>query len=142
MIHVTHLVYACAAMVLLVFIVGCRMLFCRVQEMRKNKISPQRVATSQQMSAMLQNVQAADNFRNLFEVPVLLYVLCVMAISVGHTPTWLVMGAWLFVVLRYIHSAIHCTYNRVMHRFRVYGASFLLLVVLWMAFLITLPTTA
>ena len=30
-------------------------------------------ATSVKMAARLENVQAADNFRNLFEVPVLFY---------------------------------------------------------------------
>jgi NAD(P)-dependent dehydrogenase (short-subunit alcohol dehydrogenase family) len=29
------------------------------------------------------------------------------------------------------HSAIHCTYNQVMHRFTVYAASSLLLFMLW-----------
>ena len=35
--------------------------------------------------------------------------------------------AWLYVALRYAHSAIHCTYNRVMHRFAVFIASMLVL---------------
>jgi hypothetical protein len=50
-------------------------------------------------------VQASDNFRNLFEVPVLFYV----------------------------HSFIHLTYNRVMHRFAVYVLSTVVLLVLWAA---------
>jgi hypothetical protein len=28
-------------------------------------------------------------------------------------------GAWIYVVLRGIHSLIHATYNRVLHRFAV-----------------------
>ncbi len=48
-------------------------------------------------------------------------------------------GAWGFVGLRVVHSAIHCTYNRVFHRLPVFAASFVLLVGLWVAFFLTLP---
>ena len=44
----------------------------------------------------------------------------------------------IFVVLRIAHSFIHCTYNRVMHRFAAFGSSFLLLVFLWAAFVFSL----
>ena len=31
--------------------------------------------------------------------------------------------AWAYVAMRITHSSIHCTYNRVMHRFSAYAAS-------------------
>jgi hypothetical protein len=43
----------------------------------------------------------------------------------------LVWLAWGFVILRIAHSAIHCSYNRVMHRFTVYLISCLLLMFMW-----------
>ena len=39
--------------------------------------------------------------------------------------------AWLFVLLRVGHSAIHCTYNKVMHRFYAYVAGGVALWLLW-----------
>ena len=36
--------------------------------------------------------------------------------------------AWTFVALRIVHSAIHCGYNRVIHRFYAYVAGFFALV--------------
>ena len=39
--------------------------------------------------------------------------------------------AWAFVALRYLHSYIHCTYNRVKHRFSAYLFSGLALWALW-----------
>ena len=39
--------------------------------------------------------------------------------------------AWAFVVLRVLHSAVHCTYNRVMHRFVLYVAGALVLFTWW-----------
>jgi hypothetical protein len=126
-----QLASASLALVVLTFVVGLRMLLVRTREMREKRVHPQAASNSLQMAARLQNVQAADNFRNLCEVPVLFYALVATALALGYTPGWLVAGAWAFVALRIVHSAIHCTYNRVMHRFAVFGASFLLLVVLW-----------
>ena len=43
-------------------------------------------------------------------------------------------AAWLFVALRIAHSAIQCSYNRVMHRFAVFLAGFALLGAMWAGF--------
>lgn len=136
--NIIALAGAALALVLLTFAVGCRMLFCRIREFRGKRLHPQAVATSALMAARLEDVQAADNFRNLFEVPVLFYALVAAAIGTGVVPPWLLAGAWLFVALRFVHSAIQCTYNRVMHRFRAFIASFILVVVLWIGFVISL----
>lgn len=133
-----QLAVACFALVLLTFAVGVRLLYVRTMEMRAKRIHPQAASTSIQMAAKLQNVQAADNFRNLFETPVLFYSLAAVAIASDYAPAWLAAGAWLYVVLRAAHSFIHCTYNRVMHRFAAFGSGFLLLVGLWVAFIVGL----
>lgn len=133
-----QLAVACFALVLLTFAVGVRLLYVRTMEMRAKRIHPQAASTSIQMAAKLQNVQASDNFRNLFETPVLFYSLAAVAIASDYAPAWLAVGAWLYVVLRAAHSFIHCTYNRVMHRFAAFGSGFLLLVGLWVAFIVGL----
>lgn len=129
-------------MVLLTAAVGARLLYTRVKEMRAKRVHPQAASTSVQMAARLEDVRAADNFRNLFEVPVLFYALVAMALAVSHVPAWLVAGSWAFVALRVAHSWIHCTYNKVMHRLAVFLPGFALLVALWVAFVVTLPTAA
>jgi len=40
--------------------------------------------------------------------------------------------AWAFVAARVAHSWIHCTYNKVMHRFRAYALSVFALLALWL----------
>ena len=116
------------------------MLCTRVREMRSKRIHPQAISTSLKMAAQLQDVQAADNFRNLFEVPVLFYVLVAVAIATRYVPDWLVLCAWLFFALRTLHSLIHCTYNRVYHRLAVYLASFGLIVGMWVAFFFSISS--
>jgi hypothetical protein len=135
-----HLIFSVFAMVVLVFSVGLRMLLSRIAEMKEKRMDIQvAAATSLQMGSHLQNVQAADNFKNLFEVPVLFYALITVAIGSDYMPGWLVIGAWMFVLLRCMHSLIHCTYNKVMHRFAAFGFSFLLVIALWIVFVLTLP---
>ncbi len=128
-----QLVSACMAMVMLVFFVGLRMLLVRVAEMRASRLQMQDVATSAQ-TAQLKNVQASDNFKNLFEVPVLFYALCAIAIASQKIPDFLPAAAWGYVALRYLHSLIQCTYNRVAHRFTVFFISFGLIVAMWLGF--------
>ena len=139
--QIIQLVTALTTLVALTAIVGARLLFCRVREMQSKGLKIQTAATSVKLSAQLENVQAADNFRNLFEVPVLFYTLVATALALKHTPTWLVAGSWLFVSLRIAHSLIHCTYNRVTHRFIVFFSSFSLLIGLWICFFWSLLRT-
>ena len=119
------------AMAALTFIVWLRMYFMRIGQMKRERIHPQAVATSAQAAAKLTDSRAADNFRNLFELPVLFYAAVLVAAQAGLV-TPLVLGlAWLFVLLRVLHSWIQCTYNKVMHRFQVYVAGGAVLWVLW-----------
>ena len=126
-----HLFAACLAMVALTFVVGLHMFRIRVGEMMARRIHPQSVALSGQRAQRLVDSRASDNFNHLFEVPVLFYLLCAVAIGTGHIPVWLPALAWLFVLSRVVHSAIQCTYNRVMHRLAVFLGSVLLLLVMW-----------
>ncbi|GAB2516809.1 MAPEG family protein [Lysobacter humi (ex Lee et al. 2017)] len=119
------------AMVALTFLVWLRMFFARVGQMRRERIHPQKVATSAQAAALLTDSRAADNFRNLFELPVLFYLALVVAERIGRVDGVTLALAWAFVSARVAHSLVHVTYNRVMHRFATYVAGGLLLVLLW-----------
>ena len=119
------------ALVLLTAVVWVRLYVERIRELRQRHIDPQSLATSAFAGQTLQRVQASDNFKNLFEVPVLFYALCAVLASTQDVSPFFVIGAWLYVALRYIHSFIHLTYNRVTHRFAVYVLSTVILFVLW-----------
>ncbi|MEC5384471.1 MAPEG family protein [Uliginosibacterium sp. H3] len=119
------------AMVLVTMLVWVRLYVVRLAEMRAKRIRPQQIASSTQAASLLSDTQASDNFRNLFEVPVLFHVCCVLAFSAHAESTALVALAWTYAMLRALHSFIHCTYNRVMHRFLVYVSSTLVLFAMW-----------
>ena len=118
------------AQVLLVAVVSIRLFASRVGELKSRRIHPQSIATSQ-TATVLKDIAAADNFRNLFEAPVLFFAVCI-ALAVTDTVTQAqIVLAWVYVGLRTAHSFIHVTYNRVMHRFAVYAASLLCLFLMW-----------
>ena len=136
--NAVQLLLATLVLVLLTLVVGLAMLTSRVREMRARRIHPQSVPTAATMAAKLEHTQAADNFRNLFETPVLYYALVAIALGLDHVPAWLSLGAWVYVGLRVLHSLIHCTYNTVYHRFAVFLLSLALLQGLWIAFVVEL----
>ena len=128
----THPVFLPAlAMVALTFVVWLRMYVMRIAQMKRDRIHPQAIATSAQATARLTDSRAADNFRNLFELPVLFYLALVVAAVCRLETLPVLVLAWLFVVLRVAHSWIHCTYNKVMHRFSAYLAGGIALWLLW-----------
>ncbi len=125
--------WPCAGMVALTALVWLKLYADRLGEMRRRRIDPQAFATARTAAGRVEITAAADNFRNLFEVPVLFYVWCIAVVLSGGSTSALVMAAWAYVGLRAGHSLIHVTYNRVVHRFLVYVASTILLFCLWIA---------
>ena len=79
------------------------------------------------------------NLCNLLEMPVLFYLACLVLLVTGKAAPWAVGLAWAYVAARVGHSLIHLTYNHVMHRFRAFALSNLVLVALWIGIVATLP---
>jgi hypothetical protein len=63
----------------------------------------------------------SDNLKNLFEIPVLFYVLALYLFATKQVDNGYVNAAWVFFIFRVLHSLIHCTYNTIMHRFYAYA---------------------
>lgn len=78
------------------------------------------------------------NYMNLLEMPMLFYVVCLIAYVTGASSLLAVYLAWAFVAARVVHSAIHLTYNKIMHRLSAFAVSNFLLVVLWVVVAIRL----
>jgi hypothetical protein len=74
------------------------------------------------------------NYMNLLELPVLFYVAALMFITAGRVDPLALDLAWAYVALRAMHSAIHLTYNNVIHRLSVFALSNAVLGVFWAVF--------
>jgi hypothetical protein len=128
----------CLGMVALTVLVWVKLYVDRLGEMRRKHVDPQSLASASVKAEVLKKTAASDNFRNLFEVPVLFYVLCLAVTATATATPALVAAGWAYVALRALHSLIHVTYNRVVHRFAAYAASTLLLFGMWVAFALDL----
>lgn len=71
------------------------------------------------------------NYMNLLEAPVLFYVVCLTLYVTQRADLWAVYLAWAYVGLRILHSLVHLTYNKVMHRLAFFAASNAVLAVMW-----------
>lgn len=68
---------------------------------------------------------------NLLELPVLFYVACLLQYVTKSVDPFALDLAWIYFALRLCHSAVHLTYNRVMHRLGIFALSNLVLAVIW-----------
>ena len=126
------LVWPMLAQVALTAAVWVRLYVLRIAEMRRRRIDPQTLSLSGAKRDSLEDTRGSDNFGNLFEVPVLFFAACLAAGMTGVGSMLFVVLAWVFVILRALHSLIHTTCNRVMHRFTVHVASTLTVFLMWL----------
>ncbi|KAF0811180.1 membrane-associated protein in eicosanoid and glutathione metabolism (mapeg) [Alcanivorax sp. S71-1-4] len=78
------------------------------------------------------------NYMNLLELPVLFYAASLLAFVIHQSDATLLGLAWAYVGLRIVHSIIHLTYNRVLHRGLVFAISNVVLVVMWIRILLVI----
>jgi hypothetical protein len=116
-------------LMLVTILVWLNMLIRRVLAIKSGQLDIQQYATPEQLNSVLgERVQAPGNcFKNLFEVPVIFYALTAFVAAMSVADAVFINMAWAFVGLRALQACVHCTYNRVMHRFYAYLASTLVL---------------
>lgn len=117
------------AMMLLTATVWVVLYVRRLNYVFANRIAAQRLTTPEKGAALIpEEVNwPSYNFRNLFELPVLFYALCLYLYASQTADKVFVMAAWAYVALRALHSLIHSTSNIVKRRFAVYMLSSLVL---------------
>jgi hypothetical protein len=133
-----QIVYPMLAMLLLTVVVLVATLRERAAEVKARGLAMRDIPSGSQMATVLHNTRAADHCKNLFEMPVFFYALCLALLATEMVGAGIVAAAWLYVALRAAHCWIHLTYNRIRHRRRVFAASTTLLLVMWIAFAVQL----
>jgi hypothetical protein len=79
-------------------------------------------------------IQIANSYNSQFQIPVLFYLLTLLAIVTRHADVLFVVLAWLFVITRLAHAYIHTGTNYVPHRFYAFAAGVIILLVMWIIF--------
>jgi hypothetical protein len=100
----------------------------RIPAMSKAKVKPG-AATKSQMEA-LSSANVANNYNHLMEQPTLFYALC-FALQLLDQANDINIGlAWLYVVIRIIHSLVQATVNVILIRFAIFMLGSLVLIAL------------
>lgn len=126
---ISQLVAPMIALIILTFFVWCLMYYRRLSYVLKNKIHANKLETPEQCQSVLPEYvnKPSNNFKNLFEVPVVFYVLSSIAIITNSADNTIIYLAWAFVFARIIHSIFHCYSKSVMARFYMYLLSSIIL---------------
>ena len=120
------------AQVIVTLLVWIWMYITRIGTLWRSGVDTQELADESRSQEILKAVvNPSDNFENLFELPVLFYVAILVIFSAHLADDFYLKAAWAFVALRAIHSFIHCTYNRIIHRFTAYALGAVVLWVIW-----------
>ena len=105
----------------------------RSQSMRDNgqKLTDDDVRIGQN-SWSTQAVKVSKNYANQFELPVLFYAVVAFALITSAVDLLMVGLAWIFVLSRVVHTAIHIGPNVVMWRGTAFLVGFVALVLMWL----------
>jgi hypothetical protein len=86
-------------------------------------------------------LQVAYSYSNQFELPVLFYVLTILAWVARHADFVFVALAWIFVIFRYLQAYVHVTSNQVRLRGAFFIVSALVLAVMWIIYIVEILTS-
>ncbi|WP_028490214.1 MAPEG family protein [Thiothrix lacustris] len=126
----TLVLYPAFVMALLTFTVAIWLLRCRIKAVKAG-LTPTYFKLNHGASLPDYVVQATQHYDNLFEMPLLFYVVVVLTYVTQQADWGLVLLAWAYVGARIAHTAIHLTHNKLRQRMRVFLLSYALLVLMW-----------
>jgi hypothetical protein len=133
-----QILYPVFAMFYLVAFVLVRMARMRFGAVQRREMDPRFYRTYDEGQEPAHMRVVTRHFINLFEMPVLFYVAVILTYVTDQVTYWMVGCAWAYVAVRYLHSWVHLGSNDVLTRFRIYGASALVLAVMWTTLLVQL----
>ena len=103
----------------------------RIPAMQKAKIRPGEATKAQMESLPGGATNVANNYNHLHEQPVLFYAICFALQLLGQGDSHINIGlAWLYVVLRVVHSLVQATVNIIIVRWLIFMAASLVLAAL------------
>jgi hypothetical protein len=107
----------------------------RVAAVRRGDVHPHDVALREPNWGK-RETQIANAYHNQLELPVLFYVLTILAIVTHQADLVFVVQAWVFIVSRLLLVYIHVTSNYLSRRFAAFAASVTVLAIMWAVFIV------
>ena len=75
-----------------------------------------------------------NSYNNQLQIPVLFYVLVILAWITRKADLLFVIMSWIFVISRIAHAWVHTTTNYVPNRFYAFAAGVFVLILMWVIF--------
>jgi hypothetical protein len=106
-----------------------------IPAMRRGEVDPRNVAL-REPNWPTRVLQVRNSYQNQLELPVLFYVLTILAIITKHADLLFVIMAWIFVLSRLVHAYIHVTSNDLRLRGPWFGVGAFTLAIMWIIFMV------
>lgn len=126
--------------VILTFVLWGWMAGLRFRDMGSGGVRPEAIAL-REPNWSRGTTQVANSFANQFELPVLFYVLTILAYVTHKAGIVFVVLAWIFVIFRVLHASVHTTSNVVPVRGGLYGIGAFALLVNWVIYIVVILTS-
>jgi len=119
--------------VALTFVLMFWMAFSRIGAIKRKETRMADVALGQ-LNWPPRVQQISNNYHSQLQLPLLFYVLTILAVITRHADLVFVMMAWGFVPTRLLHAYIHTGSNFVRHRFNAFALGAFILLAMWIIF--------
>ena len=126
-----NILFPLFGMAAITFITMFRLAYLRTGAVARRELDPRYYRVYQGDGEPEKIAANTRHLSNLFESPVLFYVAVIVAFVTDVSSSALVALAWIYVVIRAVHSWIHLGSNIVIWRFRVFGMSVTVLLIMW-----------
>jgi len=130
------IIYPLLSMIFLTLIVGVQLLYCNSKAVLKGKVN---IESFRLFDSEIPNhlKSVSQHYKNMFELPVLFYVLCILFIINDNYTDFDVIIAWGFVSFRFLHSLVRIPNQNVSLRFGLFIGSFVMLIIGWISFILS-----
>jgi hypothetical protein len=107
--------------------------FVRIGALKRREVAIPDLALRQQAWPE-RPTRIANAYHNQLELPLLFYVVVILALFTRKVDILFVALAWMFVVTRLVHAGIQVTSNNVQRRFTAFLVGALILLLMWIIF--------
>ena len=127
------ILYPLIAMIFLTLIVGAQLLYCNSKAVLKGEVN---IKSFRLFDSEIPNSlkSVSQHYKNMFELPVLFYILCLLFIINDNSTDFDVIIAWGFFLFRFLHSLVRISNQNVNLRFGLFIGSFVMLIIGWISF--------
>jgi hypothetical protein len=114
----------------LTFVLLFWMAALRLRAIRQGEVDPEKIRLREPVWPA-RVLQISNAYHNQLELPVLFYVVVLLAFASNALDVVLLLLSWLFVLSRIAHAYVHVTSNRLDRRTGIFAVGVLALLLMW-----------